>query len=496
MGSSKNLVVMLSDQQRADTMRCYGNEWINTPNLNALAESSFVFRNAYVTQPVCTPSRASIMTGLYPHSAGPTVNKMHLPETVPTIAELIADEYHCAYMGKWHLGDDVLAQHGFDTWVSTEDGHRNAYLRREARNRHSDYHRFLVEHGFKPDQAAAGVETFSAQARQSLGVEFQMASFLGQRAAAFIRERAGRPFVLYVSTFEPHPPFFGPLDDMYDPDAPPVGPAFLRRPEGGSLIARARADYCMQWLNTGKKPSDQDYILNAASAMGNDVTSEAGWRRLRARYFANVTLVDNMVGSIVEALKETGVYDDTVVAFTSEHGEMAGDHGMLEKRSFYEESARVPLLMRVPWLSTGQTFVEGSASLIDLVPTLLDLLDQPVPGHLEGTSRTPVLKGESTLAGEPVFIEWNGVGEVSDRDLGNATINRLNALPWRSVVLDRWKLNLCAGDQCELFDLRSDPREMENLYDRPEHRDRVREMAALIRTWQHWTDDTVPLPST
>ena len=122
MPDKPNLVFIFSDQQRFDTLRCYGNEWIQTPNLNALASQSFVFRNAYVTQPVCTPARASIMTGLYPHAAGPVINRVILPPGTRTIAEMVSAEYLCGYFGKWHLGDDVIAQHGFDAWVSTEDG--------------------------------------------------------------------------------------------------------------------------------------------------------------------------------------------------------------------------------------------------------------------------------------------------------------------------------------------------------------------------------------
>jgi arylsulfatase A-like enzyme len=128
MTQRPNIVFIFSDQQRSDTLACYGNDWIKVPHLNSLADESFVFENAYVTQPVCTPARASIMTGLFPHSAGPKVNKMNLPEDVPTIAELISEDYLCGYLGKWHLGDDVIAQHGFDHWISTEGFCQNSAL--------------------------------------------------------------------------------------------------------------------------------------------------------------------------------------------------------------------------------------------------------------------------------------------------------------------------------------------------------------------------------
>ena len=494
MARRPNLVFIMSDQQRYDTMACYGNDWIDTPNLNALASESFVFERAYVTQPVCTPARASIMTGLYPHSAGPIVNKMHLPAHFKTTGELVSPDCARAYMGKWHLGNDVLPQHTFDTWISTEDSHRESYSSQEALGHLTDYHRHLVANGFEPDKTVAGVKVFSGEGRARLPEEFQMASYLGDRAAEFIRENAERPFVLYVNTFEPHSPYFGPLMDSYDPDALPVGPSFLKKPDGASLLSRLKADYFTQYLEGGDHTADP-YMRNYA-AVEEDVGTEEGWRRLRAHYFANVNLVDRMVGKITSAIDDAGVADDTVVVFTSDHGDMLGDHGMLEKRSMYEESSRVPMLMRVPWLAREQTMVPGSMSHIDLAPTVLDLLGDPVPYHLQGKSLVPALSGEASLEDNDVFIEWNGVhSSMPDRHLGTAAIDRMSRLPWRTVVSGGWKLNLCAGDQCELFDLKNDPYEMRNLFDDPAQRDRVRDLAARIRAWQVETDDDAPLPA-
>ena len=492
--SRRNLVFIMSDQQRRDSMGCYGSGWAQTPNLDALASSGYLFENAYVTQPVCTPARASIMTGLYPHTAGPIVNKLTLSPDVPVLAEMVPEEYVCGYMGKWHLGDDVIKQHGFDVWTSTEDYHRGFYTRREHRRVLSDYHHHLVANGFEPDSEVAGDMTFSPDARAKLPEEFQMASFLAERAEQFIDDNRDRPFVLYVSTFEPHSPYDGPFDEQYDPDLLPVGPAFLKRPEGAALVNRVRADYFMQYLHGGNITADA--YMRDTLAPGHDLSTEAGWRRLRAQYYGNVTLVDRMVGRITSALERAGVADDTAVVFTTEHGDMLGDHGMLEKRSFYEESSRVPLLMRVPWLSSGRGSVDGSVGHVDLVPTLLDLLGEPLPSRLEGRSLVAVLRGEETLDGNDVFIEWNGTSPtLPDRFLGSDAINRMLALPYRSVVSDRWKLNLCAGDQGELFDLRADPHEQTNLFDDPAQRDRVRDMAARIRMWQHETGDTAPLPT-
>jgi arylsulfatase A-like enzyme len=165
------------------------------------------------------------------------------------------------------------------------------------------------------------------------------------------------------------------------------------------------------------------------------------------------------------------------VVFTSDHGEMAGDHGLLEKRAFYEESAKVPFLIHVPWLKEESRMLPGNVGHIDLVPTLLDLMGQPVPDHLQGVSRVPVFKGEESLEENDVFVQWNGLG---DRDLGVRAANMLGALARRSIItshigsdgtLEHWKLNLCAGDVNELFDLTGDPHEMTNLFEESDQRD-------------------------
>lgn len=495
MSNSPNIVFIMSDQQRQDTLACYGADWMNVPNLNALADGGFAFENAYVAQPVCAPARATIMTGLYPHAAGPVVNKMLLPESAPAIAEMLPDEYVKGYMGKWHLGNDLVAQHGFDVWVSSEDTQR--YTKPEQRRLVSDYTKHLVAHGYAPDGTRDGVGVFSSDAHYDMPEEHQMASFLGDRAAEFIEANAGGPFALYVSTFEPHSPYHGPFMDMYDPATLPVGPAFLRKPETASLVNRVRADYFLQFMLDGADQSQDGYMTRYA-APREDVSTEIGWRTLRAHYLANVTLVDRMVGKITAALDRAGIADNTIVVFTSEHGDMMGDHGMLEKRSFYEESARVPLIMRVPWLARESARIPGNVGHIDLVPTLLDLIGQPVPDGLQGGSLKPVLEGSADLSENDVFIQWNGTSdEIPDRFLGSAEINRMLALPWRSVVTpDRWKLNLCAGDQCELYDLNADPHETRNLFNDPSQRDRIRDMAARIRIWQQRTGDDAPLPAT
>ena len=479
-----NILVIITDQQRADTMACYGNDWIETPHMNALAAGSFVFQNAYVTQPVCTPSRSSMLTGTYPHTNGLVRNNIALAPDALSIAEMVSPDYRRVHYGKWHLGNDANAQHGFQNWISTgqvpagPDG-----------TGQSDYHAWLEEQGVelpehyvRPGGDGAGSKRAVAQA--NLPEELTKAAFVGGITTEFLREESDKSFLLFTNFFEPHPPYGGPLGDLYDPATLPVGADFMRTPEGHSLFNRCRSEFYL----AGEHRED-----SVAGCDHHDLHGEPGWRALRANYMANITLVDRQIGRIMAALEDSGHADDTIVVFTSDHGDMLGDHGLLEKRAFYDGSARVPLLMRVPWLSDGQTLVPGSVGQIDLVPMLLDLAGESIPGHLQGESKAAVLAGDSTLADNDVFVQWNGKG---DRDLGTPTINEMIALPRRTIVSgDRWKLNLCHGDDGELFDLTSDPHELTNLFGDVAHIERVRSMAARLRAWQQETGDTAPLPA-
>jgi len=483
MPDKPNLLFIFTDEQRSDTLGCYGNDMVRTPNLDALAKESVVFENAYVTQTVCTPSRSTIMTGLYPHTNGCTENNIPLKPDTRTIAEMVSDDYSCAYYGKWHLGDEIIAQHGFEKWVSIEDGmYRRYYSNPEYLSRFSDYHHFLIKNGFTPDIDSDGVKLFGRTMAANLEEPFTKAAFLGREAARFITENRERPFVLYVNFLEPHMPFTGPLNDLYDPEHLPTGPHFLQKPpENASMRHRLLADY-----------------YESRNVLGSDLATEAGWRRIRANYCGLVTMVDNAVGTIMRVLSESGVSDNTIVVYTSDHGDMMGDHGILAKCVQYEEAQKVPLIMRVPWFGKKERRAKGRISQIDLVPTLLELMKQPVPDYLEGTGRADVLSGKATLDDNDVFVEWNGRDGLSgrtSRQLPEDEFKRIAAQPWRTVVShEGWKLNLSSGDRCELHDLNTDPYEQKNLFDDPAQKERIRDLTRRIQAWQKRTGDDVVLP--
>ncbi|HCL27748.1 MAG TPA: hypothetical protein DIC52_04845 [Candidatus Latescibacteria bacterium] len=475
-----NLLYIFTDQQRADTLRCYGNDSIQMPALNALADDGFVFDRAYVSQPVCSPSRATMMTGLWPHTAGVPACNVPLPADVPCISQMLPDDYACGYMGKWHLGDEIFAQHGFETWVGSENSYRRCYSDPERLLILSDYSRFLLDHGFEPDAENLGQAVFSRHMEAGMEEGFTKASYLGDRAAEYIREHCDTPFALCVSYLEPHPPHRGPLNEMYDLADLPTGPAFRQRPGTDlPLILRLMAS-----------------IYSESEEYGCDLRTEEGWLEVMARYWGNTTLVDRSVKKILTALDECDLAQDTVVVFTSDHGEQMGDHSILGKTVMYEESVRVPLLLRAPMLAQDPCRIEGNFSHIDLVPTLLDLLGVAAPDSLQGQSRVPVLQGDADLADNDVFIEWNGSDGHPSASMGEAEINRSMAQPLRTVIsAQRWKLNLYCSGLGELYDLNTDPHEQRNLYGQSAQQSRLRDLTGRLRTWQQEVGDTVELVS-
>ncbi len=486
MSPKPNLLFICSDQQRADTIGAYGNDLVETPALNDLASRSFVFEHAYVTQPVCSPARSTMATGLYPHSAGVVRNSQpgrpfsNLFPDAKTIAEMVSDDYVCAKYGKWHLGDDLNPQHGFTEWVSTEDAHDDNhpnYVDPKDKHKKSDYFDYLVAKGHEPEGDHEGHKSHTQAQRGYFPMEDTMAMFLSRHTVDFVNDRGadGRPWLMYLNIFEPHPPYNGPLNDLYDPADIPLGPLFLKKPaENTPAFSRVRADFHTAEAER-ERPDDP----------------ESYWRELRAKYYGNVTVLDRSIEPILNALESSGQADNTIIVFTSDHGDSLGDRGMLMKRSFYEEVASVPLIIHVPWLSKSEQRIDGSIGHVDLVPTLLDLMGQDVPSHLQGQSRKSVVEGDSELT-DDVFMQWHG--GAATISLGDAEFDRLSEIPWRSMVSgDRWKLNLSPDDICELYDLNTDPLELTNLYDHPDHIDRVRDMTNRMREWQHRVGDKLDL---
>ena len=461
-GDKPNLLFLWTDEQRADTLSVYGNHRFRMPSLNRLASSSIVFNRCYDTQPVCTPARSSVMTGQYPHSTGCTTNNIPLTARTPVMPELLADSaYRTAYMGKWHLGDEVFPQRGFQEWASIEDGYHQYYSAGRDAGARSSYHAFLANLGYKPDPLNG---RFSRQFAVRRPIDHCKPAFLAGEASRFIHQHRAQPWMLYVNFLEPHMPFFGPLNDLHSEAEAPV-PA--NHP--GTGVEREPRRYVK--LREGFLEKGFD---------GHDLKTRAGWQRLNRNYAGLCSQVDQAVGRMLWMLQATGQADNTVIVFTSDHGEMMGSHSLIGKSVLYEEAVRVPLLVRVPFRQSALMPVEQPVSQIDLVPTLLGLLGARIPESLPGQSLLPLLEG-GRLAEDHVFIEWHTPPEGPNA---------------RAVVSpEGLKLGLYDTDNCVLFDRHPDPLEMQNLYYRPESAGTLRRLRARIETWQRRTKDPQRLPT-
>jgi arylsulfatase A-like enzyme len=464
-----NLIVFLPDQQRADTVACYGGKKVHSPNLDKLASESVVFERAYVTHPVCTPSRSSLMTGTWPHINGCTRNSVPLDRRFRVFPDLFENkDYRTAYMGKWHLGDEGPARRGFQQWISTEGA--------------NDYTRFLASAGLTPDKKDGG---FSELAISNIPLELSRPKFLEKHGCGFIEKHRRDPFILVVAFVEPHSPYNGPLNSEH-----PLSEVDLdvtaTLPEADNIPLRYRL---MREWQQAEAILDRERL---PSQFFFGITPEE-YRGIKQRYLGLVTMVDQSIGSILACLERFGLSDDTIVVHTSDHGDSLGAHHLFGKEVMFEEAARVPLLIRLPRQKRSR-IVPQPVSHIDFVPTLLDLLRQPKHPQCAGKSLLPILN-EDGAAPESIFIEWapnrtkvkKGTSLAPRRMIKRAVDESTRAV----VSSDGWKLCLRDKDSNELYNLKDDPLETRNLCSDRQYASVISRCAGEIHRWQEFAHDTL-----
>ena len=457
-----NLVLFLPDQQRPDTIACYGGVKVHAPNLNELASESVVFERAYVTHPVCTPSRSSLMTGTWPHINGCTRNSVPLARRFRVFPELMEDrDYRAAYIGKWHLGEEGPIGRGFEEWISTDD--------------HGDYTNFLTSNGIKPDKQHG---RFSELAISDLPIELSRPKFLAKHACEFIEKRRDDPFILVVGFVEPHSPYNGPLNDEHPLDQIEVD-ATATRPESQDIPLRYRL--MREWQHT-EAVLDRERL---PTQLFFGVTPEE-YRSIKQRYLGLVTLVDQSIGAILACLERFGLSDNTIIVHTSDHGDSLGAHHLFGKETMFEEATRVPLLVRLPGQRASKT-ITPPVSHIDFVPTLLDLLDQPNHPQCAGKSLLPLIAKEAAPP-ENVFLEWAPNRTKVKRGTKLARrrlVKRAVEESTRTIVTPNgWKLCLRDKDLNELYNLNNDPLETRNLYADRRYASVISRLADEIHRWQ------------
>ncbi len=466
-----NLVLFLPDQQRADTLACYGGVKVHAPNLNKLASESVAFQQTYVTHPVCTPSRSSLMTGTWPHINGCTRNSVPLDRRFRVFPELMEDkDYQTTYMGKWHLGEDGPAGRGFQQWISTED--------------HGDYTNFLVSKGLTPDKPNG---RFSELAISNFPIELSRPKFLEQHACEFIEKHRRDPFILVVGFVEPHSPYNGPLNDAHRLDDMELDRT-ATLPESEDIPLRYRL---MREWQQAEAMLDRERL---PYQLFFGITPEE-YRSIKQRYLGLVTLVDESIGAILACLERCGLTDDTIIVHTSDHGDSLGAHHLFGKETMFEEATRVPLLIRLPGQTRSKS-ISHPASHIDFVPTLLDLLGQPKHPQCAGKSLLPLIR-DDTNASENVFIEWapNRTKIIKGTRIARRRIvKRAVEESTRTIVSpDGWKLCLRDKDSNELYNLQDDPFETRNLYADRQCAAVISRLTAEIHQWQESTKDKLQI---
>jgi len=466
-----NLILFLPDQQRADTVSCYRGVKVHAPNLNKVASESVVFERAYVTHPVCTPSRSSLMTGTWPHINGCTKNNVPLDPRFRVFPELMEDrDYRTAYIGKWHLGEEGPAGRGFQQWISTDD--------------HGDYISFLVSAGVAPDKPNG---RFSKLAISNMPLELSRPKFLEKHACEFIEKHHRDPFILVVGFVEPHSPYNGPLNDEHPLDQVDLD-LTATLPESENIPLRYRL--MREWQQAEAALDRQR--LPAQLFFG--ITPEE-YRSIKQRYLGLITLVDQSIGAILGCLERFGLSGNTIVVHTSDHGDSLGAHRLFGKEVMFEEAARVPLLIRLPDQKRGKVVLQP-VSHIDFVPTLLDLLGHPNHPQCAGKSLLPLIN-EEAVPPENVFLEWapNRTKVKKGTSLARRRlIKRAVEESTRAVVsFDGWKLCLRDKDLNELYNLSEDPLETRNLYENRQYAPVISRLTGEIHRWQESANDKLRL---
>jgi arylsulfatase A-like enzyme len=418
-----NIVVVVVDDLRWDELSCAGHQTVHTPNVDRIANEGIRFRNAFATTPLCSPSRASILTGQYAHRHGiiDNTNRSELSHQLVTFPRLLHDSgYETAFIGKWHMGNDDSARPGFDHWISmpgqgtSEDPELNVNGKRQRRQ------------GYTTD-------------------------VLNEYASKFVRDRHEKPFCLYIAHKALHPELIQ-FDDgkLSDPSAAKFIPAprHANLYQSASVFKRLNATDTLEGKPALQRKIDNQPPLGPQTGTP-DETIRDRWRMLAA--------VDEGVGQLLAGLAETQSLDNTVFIFTSDHGYWYGEHGLsVERRLAYEEGIRIPLLIRYPPQVKPGTLADDIVLTLDLAPTVLALCGVEIPPKLDGLNAMLLLTGE-----RPANWRHSFLVEYSNDIVFPRTAN----MGYQAIRTDRYKYirykHLDGMD--ELYDLRHDPYEMRNI---------------------------------
>ena len=476
-----NILLITSDQQHFRTLGSI-NPRLQTPALDRLANEGVRFDRAYCVNPVCSPSRSTMITGLFPAWHHCWTIGVKLPEDVPTIGDILGTEgYDTCLVGKAHfqplasaIGSESLEcqpiLRDLDFWRSFH-GPWYGFKRVETGRMHTceshagqhyalwmedkgftEWRRYFAQWPPRADDKYRGRLYKTDMLTWDLPEEFHHTHWIGERTVANIERavEAGKPFFHWASFFDPHPPYVvpEPWASMYDP----------AEMEIGHLVPGEMDDMPPQFAKT--QEVDPDYSMyrepggKGLHGFHSHLHTEEGLRRSIASYYGMISLIDSEVGRILATLDRLGVAENTLVLFTTDHGHFLGQHGLIAKGAFhYEDMLRIPMLARFPGHIPAGAVSDTLQSQIDLAPTFLTAAGLEVPGIMQGRNQLGVWAGDPANARDHVLVE----------NRHNPTTVHL-----RTLVTERFKITVYRrGDYGELFDLQQDPQELHNCWDDP-----------------------------
>ncbi len=432
-----NIIFILVDDMRWDQLGLTGHPFARTPNLDRIGEEGVNFENAFVCTPLCSPSRASFLTGQYPHKHRIINNDRNglsfISHKLVTFPQLLRQAgYETAFIGKWHMGDDDTRRPGFDHWIS-----------------------FRAQ-GLFIDP----VLNVNGQRRQYSGY---MTDLLNREAVEFVEKKHERPFLLYLSHKAVHAPYI-PAErhkNLY-PDARYGPPVSASDDLSGKPVLRRKV-----------APVDVLRIPGATPEPGEPRYGRGTGREdIFLDHLRCLSSVDEGIGMIFDVLEKTGQLDETLIIFASDNGFLFGEHGLfMNKRVAYEESLRIPLLMRYPKLIKPGSKRDQLVLNLDIAPTLYDMVGIQAPINIHGKSLLPLLSNPDENLRNEILAEYY-LEKITPLYAG-----------WQAVRTDRWKYihypELEGMD--ELYDLQVDPHEMKNLFKLPTHQMTVKQMQTKLR---------------
>lgn len=443
--SRPNVLWYCSDQQRFDTIGALGNPHVHTPNLDRLVARGVAFDHAHCQAPICTPSRASFLTGQYPSTVHANTNGNEWYAGERLVTRRLADiGYDCGLVGKLHLAG---AANGRET--RTDDGYRffeYSHAPRDNWFRGHDYADWLRAQGEDPARVLSIKSNLIADLmeptpeKDNVPPPLHQTHWCSEQAIEFMSERRDGPWLLSLNPYDPHPPYNPPYEyyRRFDPETLP-GPHFGESDLAHQNGKLGRVDF----QSRSRRPDEFEA------------------RKVKAAYYAMIEQVDHEFGRILDALERTGQMENTVVVFMSDHGEALGDHGLVHKGCrFIDGLTRVPLIMSCPGRFESGLRSPALVELTDVMPTLMESAGLPVPDGTHGRSLLPILTGRAPPEHHRDFVrcEYYDAVALPDRTWGTMYRDR------------RWKLNVYHDHGIgELYDMEHDPRELDDLWDSPEH---------------------------